>query len=110
MLEAREGELRASSRTIWAAFRPDLSYHPEKFARANESASATPAVGADLVILGQHWKHQPIWSRTHLPAAHLMPGAPSRTTSFAAHIPCDRCVGTLFANRQVLLDVFTTPR
>jgi hypothetical protein len=34
MLEARDGELRASSRAIWAAFRPDLSYHPEKFACA----------------------------------------------------------------------------
>lgn len=30
-LNARDGENRASSRTYWAVFRPDLSYHPEKF-------------------------------------------------------------------------------
>lgn len=31
LLDARDGELRASSRTIWAVYRPDLSYKPEKF-------------------------------------------------------------------------------
>jgi len=34
MLDARDGELRATSRAIWAVFRPDLSYHAEKFAPA----------------------------------------------------------------------------
>jgi len=29
--ESRDGEMRASSRTIWAVVRPDMSYHPEKF-------------------------------------------------------------------------------
>ena len=31
MMDARDGELRASSRTIWAVHRPDLSYHAEMF-------------------------------------------------------------------------------
>jgi hypothetical protein len=30
-LNARDGELRSSSRTMWAVFRPDLSYEVEKF-------------------------------------------------------------------------------
>jgi len=31
MMDSRDGELRASSRTIWAVYRPDMSYHPERF-------------------------------------------------------------------------------
>ena len=31
ILDARDGELRANSRAIWAVYRPDLSYRPEKF-------------------------------------------------------------------------------
>ena len=31
MMESRDGDLRANSRAIWAVYRPDLSYHPEKF-------------------------------------------------------------------------------
>jgi hypothetical protein len=31
MVESRDGELRAASRAIWAVYRPDLSYRPEKF-------------------------------------------------------------------------------
>ena len=31
MMESRDGDLRANSRAMWAVYRPDLSYHPEKF-------------------------------------------------------------------------------
>jgi hypothetical protein len=31
MMDSRDGELRASSRTMWAVFRPDLSYGVDKF-------------------------------------------------------------------------------
>ena len=34
MLDARDGELRSSSRTMWAVYRPDISYRPEKFNHA----------------------------------------------------------------------------
>ena len=30
-LNSRDGDTRASSRTLWAVFRPDMSYNPEKF-------------------------------------------------------------------------------
>jgi hypothetical protein len=50
MLDARDGELRASSRTIWAAFRPDLSYHPEKF---NGAKTRYVMVGTFRLRLGR---------------------------------------------------------
>jgi len=31
MLESRDGELRATSRSMWAVYRPDMSYRAEKF-------------------------------------------------------------------------------
>jgi len=49
MLDARDGELRASSRTIWAVFRPDLSYHADKF---NPAKSRYVMVGTYRVRLG----------------------------------------------------------
>lgn len=30
-LDSRDGEVRSSSRTYWAVYRPDMSYRPEKF-------------------------------------------------------------------------------
>jgi hypothetical protein len=31
MMDARDGELRSGTHTIWAVYRPDLSYRPDKF-------------------------------------------------------------------------------
>jgi hypothetical protein len=31
MMESRDGELRASSRTMWAVYNPEMSYHAERF-------------------------------------------------------------------------------
>jgi len=49
-MDARDGELRASSRTMWAVYRPDLSYRPEKFNRAKERFVM---VNIDRVKLGR---------------------------------------------------------
>jgi len=49
MLESRDGELRASSRTMWAVYRPDLSYHPEKF---NPGKTRYVVAGSMRVRLG----------------------------------------------------------
>lgn len=50
MMDARDGELRASSRTIWAVFRPDMSYHADKF---NPAKSRMVMVGTYRVRLGR---------------------------------------------------------
>jgi hypothetical protein len=50
MLDARDGELRASSRTMWAAFRPDMSYHADKF---NPSKTRYVMVGTFRVRIGR---------------------------------------------------------
>lgn len=49
MMESRDGDLRATSRAIWAVYRPDLSYHPEKF---NAAKTRYVMAGALRVRLG----------------------------------------------------------
>jgi hypothetical protein len=49
MLDARDGELRSSSRTTWAVYRPALSYKPEKY---NATKVRFVSVGAYRVKLG----------------------------------------------------------
>ena len=50
MLDARDGELRSISRTMWAVYRPDLSYKPEKF---NPGKTRFVDVGTMRVRLGR---------------------------------------------------------
>ena len=50
MMESRDGELRLSSRTIWAVLRPDMSYHADKF---NPAKSHYVMVGTFRVKLGR---------------------------------------------------------
>jgi hypothetical protein len=50
MLDARDGELRASSRTMWAVYRPDLSYRAEKF---DPAKARYVTVGTFRVRLGR---------------------------------------------------------
>jgi hypothetical protein len=50
LMDERDGELRASSRTMWAVYRPDLSYRPEKF---NPAKTRIVDVGIFRVRLGR---------------------------------------------------------
>ena len=50
MLDARDGELRASSRGMWAVYRPDLSYHADKF---NPAKARFVTMGTYRVHLGR---------------------------------------------------------
>jgi len=49
LLESRDGEVRTSSRNVWAVYRPDMSYKPEKFDGAK---TRFVAVGTMRVKLG----------------------------------------------------------
>ncbi len=49
MMESRDGELRGSSRSLWAVYRPDLSYGAEKF---NPAKTRYVTVGTFRVRLG----------------------------------------------------------
>ena len=50
MMDSRDGELRAASRTMWAVFRPDLSYRADKF---NPAKTRYVMVGTFRVRLGR---------------------------------------------------------
>jgi hypothetical protein len=50
LMDSRDGELRTTSRTIWAVYRPDLSYKPETF---NPAKSHFVEVGTFRVRLGR---------------------------------------------------------
>ncbi|MGP8247356.1 MAG: hypothetical protein ACLQVN_22945 [Bryobacteraceae bacterium] len=50
LMDARDGELRTASRTIWAVYRPDLSYKPESF---NPAKSRFVDLGTFRVRLGK---------------------------------------------------------
>jgi len=49
-MDARDGELRASSRSVWAVYRPELSYKPESF---NVAKTRYVSVGTYHVKLGK---------------------------------------------------------
>ena len=50
LLDSRDGELRSGSRTLWAVYRPDLSYRAEKF---NPGKTRYVAAGTYRVRLGR---------------------------------------------------------
>lgn len=50
MLDSRDGELRSSSRAIWAVYNPALSYHPERF---NPGKVRYTTVGTFRIRLGR---------------------------------------------------------
>lgn len=90
MLEARDGELRASSRTIWAAFRPDLSYHPEKFAGAKPryvmAGTFRVRLGRDGDFVAGAKQYFGAFDKAHIDecilAYQVVAGAPSGTYLF----------------------------
>jgi hypothetical protein len=50
MVDSRDGELRAATRALWAVYRPDLSYRPEKF---NPAKARYVTAGTFRVKLGR---------------------------------------------------------
>jgi hypothetical protein len=90
LLEARDGELRASSRTIWAAFRPDLSYHPEKFAGAKPrylmAGTIRIRLGRDADFLSGARQYYGAFEKANIDectlAYQVVAGAPSGTYLF----------------------------
>ena len=90
MLDARDGELRASSRTIWAVYRPDLSYHAEKFNPAKTryvmAGTFRVRLGRDGDFLAGAKQYLGAFEKAHIDecslAYQVVAGAPSGTYLF----------------------------
>lgn len=86
-LNARDGEVRASSRTYWAVYRPDLSYNPEKATPARhkfiEVTTLRGRLGHEEEFNEAAKQYYAAWHKANIDAVvvgyEVVSGAPSET-------------------------------
>jgi hypothetical protein len=111
MMESRDGELRASSRTMWAVYNPEMSYHPERFnpgkTRYVMAGVYRIKIGHDADLMAGSKAYLAAWEKAHLEgctlAYQVVFGAPAGTYLFFSMMESMKTLDEAPARMQAIM-------